>query len=136
MVVWDKSPYQCSTVVDSIYCFSKEEKLKENTKILGGINELFIFDVLCFQSRSFKNEALGEIFCICVLKNDKVLLGNKKGNIICFDSSFYQIIFTQKVRDDEVTCVIESKDNKIFLSWAGGWNKDGISIYDVLYLDN
>ena len=54
--MWDKSTYQCNTVIDSIYCLSGEglEKLKENTIILGGINELFIVDVLCFQSRYLK----------------------------------------------------------------------------------
>ena len=74
------------------------------------------------------------------MRNDKVLLGNKKGNIICFDSSFYQIIFTQNVYDYEINCIIESKDdNKIFLSWRDdelcGTNS-GIKIYDILYLDN
>ena len=54
---------------------------------------------------------------ICVLKSDKVLVGNKFGDIIYCNLLFNQIISIQCMGGGSVTCIVESEDNKIVSSF-------------------
>lgn len=114
--IWDKSTYECVQTLQDVYCCSRNgvSKLKDNAIIIGVTEQLFILDVSTFQSRSFQDTKLGNIKSICVLKEDKILIGNETGDLICFDSLSNQIIFTQKIHDDEVSCIIKAEDEKAF----------------------
>lgn len=131
MKIWDKSTYECVETFNGIRCLLSDglAKLKENTVIVGGTNSIVVVDTLSRETtKSFKNNRLGIIFCVCVLEEDKVLLVNYSGNMLCYDPLSNQIISTQSVltRYIYASCVIKSEDDKIFLA-----AKDcTISIYD------
>ena len=121
-MVWNKSTYKFLKKVENVYCswLNGLAKIKENAIIIGGENEIFILDILSFQSKSLKNNQFGKIFSICVLKEDQVLIGNAQGNLFCFDSLYNKIIFTQQLYKDAVSCIIKNEDNQIFLSSYDG----------------
>lgn len=113
--VWNKSTYQCIQIIEGIFCYwiNGLSKLKDNIIILGGKTELFILDALSFQYKSFKDKNLGNIRCVCALRNGKALLTNNEGRMICFDPLSYQLNF---IEVENITCMIKSEDDKIFTS--------------------
>lgn len=116
--IWNKNTHWCIKVIQNIYCHSENgiSKLANNTVILGGNKILYILDTLSYNYTQFKNNELGEIYSICLFKDDKALLGNQQGQIICFDSTSNHIIFIQEMHKSIVTCIIKTEDNKIFSS--------------------
>ena len=129
--IWNKNSFQPVRTMQDIYCkwTNSLSKLNENSIILGGTNELFILDVSSFQTKTFQNESLAAIYSVCVLREDRILLGNSFGEIFCYDSLSNKILFCQKVHNGGgVICMIKSKDDKIFSST---WNKI-INVYDFL----
>lgn len=123
LILWDKSTYQCITTLKGVHCNNSESlaKLKEDKVILGSDEILFIVDILSFQCRTFEDERLGFIFCVCPLGSKKVLVGDENGMICCFDESSDQIIFTQQNKYNRITvCIVESKEKKLFSSLDNG----------------
>ena len=122
--IWNKHTYECIKTIPHLYSCGRNglSKLGENRIILGGWNKLFVLDILSFQSKSFQDQTLGYIESILVLREDEILLGNDKGEIVCYDSLSNQIIFTQSIfdKDDIVWCIIESEDKKILSSSHDG----------------
>lgn len=117
ITIWNKSTYHSIKTLKDIYSRSRSalSKLKKNKIILGGVDKLFILDILSFQYKSFHDGRLGYIDSICVMKEDRILIGNDKGMISCYDSLSNQIIFTEKAHDNNwITCIIEGEDNQIF----------------------
>ena len=84
--------------------------------IIGGEDRLLLLDIFSFEYKSFKSDQLGYTTSICVLKENKVLIGNIKGIIHCFDTLSNQIIFSQQLHNDKIYCIIENEDNKIISS--------------------
>ena len=127
--IWNKHTYKCIKTIPHLYCENNNglSKLGENTIIIGGSNELFVLDILSFQSKSFWDLTLGYIWSILVLREDQILLGNVKGEIVCYDSLSNQIIFTQSLHTNYVTCIIETEDKKILSSSKD----DEINIYEL-----
>lgn len=130
MRMWEKPTFQCNTVVSNVYCCYSNglSQLNNNTVILGGNHEIFIVDVLSFESQSFKDENLGYIWSVYVVRDDKVLVGNNQGEIICFDASSNKIICIQEVHVGDITCIIKSKHNQILSSSYDST----INIYEIL----
>lgn len=128
--IWNKYTYKHVNSITSPYCYGVNaiSKLRDNQVIVGGIEEIFIFDVLSFQSKGFRSQQMGTIHSICVLSSNKVLIGNNKGVIFCFDSLLNQI--GQKFHNADVNKIIETEDNRIF-SCSDGRN---INIYNKLCL--
>lgn len=115
LIVWDKSTYTRKALINGVYANGGDalEKLKDNTVILAGNEELFVVDILSLQSGSFKNPQLGWIICIYTLGNDKVLVGNKNGMVVCFDSLANKITCTIKMHDNGIRCIVKLEDNKL-----------------------
>ena len=116
--IWNKKTYKCVKPLQHPYCNDNNglSKLKDNTIILGsGYGILFIYDVL-----SFQDDRLGNILSILVMREDEILIGNSQGQIICYNSLYGLIIFTQKLHTDIVTCMIKTEDNKILSSSFDG----------------
>ena len=116
--IWDKNSFEYVETVPDFYFFvyNTLEKLKENTLIIGGVDEITILDILSSEEKSFKNHQFGFIRYICVLRNGTVLLGNAKGEITVYDYASNQIISTQLLHSKGVSCIIETEDNKIISS--------------------
>ena len=131
--IWNKHTRGCIKYIQHLYCYSNNSlsKLGENKIILGGSNELFVLDILSFQYQSFNDKTLGEILCILVLREDLILLGNNKREIICYDSLYNQIVFTQSLHTYSVDCIIESEDKKI-ISSSSFLDAGDINIYKYL----
>ena len=89
---------------------------KENTVIIGCLKKIVIKNILSFELISTEYDALRDICSICVLREDKVLLQNKYGEIICYNSIISQINFTQKPHNDCIKCILQIKHNKILSS--------------------
>lgn len=117
VIIWNKSTYESPEVIEGVYCCSNNglAKLKDNKVIVGGYNQIFIVDALSSQYQTF-DEEIESIWCLYVMENGKVLLGNETGNIICFDTLSEQIVFTKKVHDGGITCLIDSKEKKLISS--------------------
>lgn len=111
--IWSQSTYQTVTLMKDIYSYSANglSKLRDNVIIVGGKSKIFIFDTLFFQVKSFEDNELGDIVCLTVLKNGKILLGCTEGIIACFEEKSNQIIFKSKVHKIGVNCLIEFEDN-------------------------
>lgn len=116
--IWNKSINKCLKVIEGAYCCSSNglSKLTDNEIILGGDGELFIINVSSFESKTVKKIDLGSIWSICVMRNNKVILGNDEGIIFCFDPLSTEIISTQRVHEKGINCLIEDEDNKLISS--------------------
>lgn len=117
--IWNKYTFEFIHAYSSLRCYWNNclSKLKENTIIFGGSGEIVIIDVSSFQIRSLQVKKMETICCICVLREDKILLGSIGGYIYFFDSLSNQITFTKKIFDATyISCIIKDEDNKIFLS--------------------
>ena len=118
--IWNKSTYQCETVIEEVNCCSENAMsiFKDNTIIILGCNELFIIDIISFQYKILRIQTIIDGYSLNVLNDKKIILGNHQGIIVCFDETCTEIIFKNKVHNDNISCIIESEDNKIFsCSW-------------------
>lgn len=115
--IWNKYTYKCIKVIEDIYCcwMNALEKLQENTLILGGIDEIFVLDILSFKYTTFYHQ-IGPVYSICLLRDGRMLLGSYKGQIISYDYLSNQIISIQQTHRDILSCIIETEDNEIFSS--------------------
>lgn len=118
VVIWDKHTYKLLKTIENVYCYSRNglAKLRDNKVILGGLGEIFILDILSFQFKYFENRRTGEICSLCVLRDGRVLIGNREGLITCFDQITNQITFTKEGDHSSITCIIEDENNQIFSS--------------------
>ena len=126
VIIWNKSTYESIKEFQGIYCNSNNglSKVTENIVILRGYSKVFTLDILFFQFKSFQDKQLGDIWCICALRDNKPLMGNHKGKIIYFDSLTNQIISnliisTQGLHNDWISCIIKNEDNQLFSSHFG-----------------
>ena len=118
VIFWNKYTYDYKTLNNIYSCNSNGlQKLKDNKIIIGGNDKIFIIDGSTFQYKSLTNSDLGWISSVCVLKDDKVLLGNEYGEISCFDVLSYQFIFIgKKLHNDYLSCIIKTEDEQIISS--------------------
>ena len=75
-----------------------------------------MLDLFSFEIKSVKNNNLGVVSSICALRNGKLLLGNNRGEIICFAPLSNKIIFIQRLHNQEVASIIEGENSQIFSS--------------------
>lgn len=128
---WIKPTFEECLLADNFYCYSKNAiaKLKKNLIIIGGHNKVFIVEFLAtkgIKGDPIKNKEFGGILSICAMRNGKILIGNEDGNMICFEYLSEVVIFKKKIHKDEITCIVETEDNKLFSS-----SKDNtINIYN------
>ena len=113
--ILNKFTYECIKTMQNIHCsFSHSiSKLNDNSIIIGRINEIQILNTSSFQLKSFKDQRLGSIEYILVLKENEIFLGNEEGEIICYDSLSNQIISIQKSHISDAKCIAKGEDNKI-----------------------
>ena len=131
---WNKSSYECIQVIQNAFCSCSNglEKLNNHTLLLGGNCVLFVVDIESSEVKEMQDSRLGYIKCFRVIRNDLVLSGNDKGEICCYNPSSNQIISKSKFHNDEITCLIESEDNKIISSSYD----TTIHIYESVYDDS
>lgn len=123
MKMWSKPTFQCATTLEGVYCHHSGAagKLKENRVIVGAIKKVFIVDTSSFELQSFTDDQLDIVMHVCVLREDRVLLGNRHKRILCYDSVSNQITFVQKLHHlSGISCIIKSEDDKIFFSFFNG----------------
>ena len=114
--IWDQSAYQCIQTIQHVSCPPRNGrngllKFNENTVIVGGSSIVYVVDIKTYKVNQFEDESLGNIYCLNVLNNELVLLGNDNGEIICYDPSFNQIISKQKFHNKGISCLIKTEDN-------------------------
>ena len=129
--IWDQSTYQCITFINDIKCYSRNglSTLNDNTLVIGGEEIIYLVDIQTFKRNNFEDKVLHCIECLIVLRNRLVLIGNRKFEILCYDSISNTIIFRKKFHIAFVYCLIGSEDNKIFSS---SFDKT-INIYTITY---
>ena len=111
----DKSTYKCIKTIQKFknYSSRKFSKLDDSTVIIGGGNGVIYFvDIKTYQVNRFQDKSLREICCLYVNGNGLVFIGNKKGEILCYDSSSNKIIFKNKFHNEPILCLIGTEDNK------------------------
>lgn len=113
--IWDNSKYQCIQIINNVDCYSRNSlaQVKENSLLLGGVNILYVVDVLTSQKNKIEDQLLGCVYCLNILRSGVALIGSSKGEICIYNVSFNQIIFNKRFHNDSITCIIETKDNKI-----------------------
>lgn len=116
--IWDKSTYQCVTTIENLCCYSENalEKLKDDTIIVGDIDQILKVDVSTFNIKHIKNKSIGEVNTICELKDHKILVGNDKKTILYFNLSNNKLLFHIRMDDFyNITCILKH-DNNVFVS--------------------
>ena len=112
--LFDKSTYQ-SKIISGAYCFSKNGLSKLKDKIVfGGIGEFFILDIPSSKNNRIPNKELGHIYCLNSLEDGKILMGNGKGKIFCYEGS--NLCIDQIISSCGVNCLISLPiNNEIFI---------------------
>lgn len=113
--LFDKSTYQPTTIISGAYCFSKNGLSKSKDKIVfGGIEEFFIFNIPSSNTDRIPNKDLGHIYCLNSLEDGKILMGNGKGKIFCYEGS--KLCIDQIISSCGVNCLISLLiNNEIFI---------------------
>ena len=116
--IWDESTYECIQTIKSVKCLSENglAKLNDNTVIVGGDSVIYLVDIKTYQINQFQDKSLGNIWCLYANGDGLVLIGNREGEILCYDSSSNQIIFKNKFHNEGIECIIGIEDNKLISS--------------------
>ena len=129
LIIWDEKTYEC---IETIKCAQWNSrglwKLNDNTLVVGGFKVIKFIDIKTYQTSIFKDESIGVVRCLYVDRNELIFIGNEDGEILCYDTSFNQIVFKSKFHNKRINCIIETEDNHLISSFY-----DTINIHNWFY---
>ena len=113
LIIWDKSTYKfIKTFTVDFWSNYGLSELNENTLLVGGHDVIYLVDIKNCQINKI-TESLGYIYSFNVIENKLVLIGNEKGELLCYDLLSKSIISKNKFHEESISCLIKTEDNKI-----------------------
>ena len=115
--VWDQSTYELIKIIYIDECSSRNALAEVNKIVLlGGENKIYSVDIESSEVNEIENKSLGRVLCLKTLSTGLVVIGNDKGEILCYHSSSKQFIFKRRFHRMGIFFIIETKTDELISS--------------------